>query len=95
MKADLLFHQRLEYDDGAIVEMILWRVPEPVPPTTHGLKYRLFYGRHGLREVGYDNERGKGDHRHFMGTEADYVFTTVEKLMADFWADVFRVRGAK
>ena len=41
--------------------MVLWRVPALVPSSTHGLKYSLFYGRPGVREVGYDNERGKGD----------------------------------
>lgn len=91
--ADLLFHQRIEYEDGAIVEMVLWRVPSPVPPSTHGLKYSLFYGCPGVREVGYDNERGKGDHRHFKGTEAAYVFRSVEQLMVDFWSDVHALRG--
>jgi hypothetical protein len=38
MKAELLFHQRIDYYDGAIVEMVLWRVPTPVPPSMHGLK---------------------------------------------------------
>src|SRR5260221_2560335 len=42
MKAELLFHQRIDYDDGAIVEMVLWRVQAPVRPSTHGLKYSLF-----------------------------------------------------
>jgi hypothetical protein len=93
MKAELLFHQRIDYDDGGIVEMILWRVPSPVPPTTHGLKYSLFYGRAGVREVGYDNERGKGDHRHFQGVESTYAFSTVEQMVADFWADVRGLRG--
>lgn len=91
MKAELLFHQRIDYDDGAIVEMVLWRVP----PSAHGLKYSLFYGRPGTREVGYDNERGKGDHRHFQGAETAYAFTSVEKLMADFWSDVRALRGGK
>jgi hypothetical protein len=95
MKAELLFHKRMEYDDGAMVEMALWRVPKPVPPSTHGLKYSLFYGRPGVREVGYDNERGKGDHRHFQGVESAYPFATVEKLMADFWSDVRRLRGTQ
>jgi len=93
MKAELLLDQRIDYDDGAIVEMVLWRVPFPVPPTTHGLKYSLFYGRPGVREVGYDNERGKGDHRHFQGAETTYAFSTVERLMADFWFDVGNLRG--
>jgi hypothetical protein len=95
MKAELLFHQRVDYDDGAMVEMVLWRVPSPVPPSTHGLKYSLFYGRPGAREVGYDNERGKGDHRHFQGVETVYAFSTVEQLTADFWSDVRTLRGGK
>jgi hypothetical protein len=95
MKAELLFHQRIDYDDGSIVEMVLWRVPRPVMPSAHGLKYSLFYGRAGVREVGYDNERGKGDHRHFQGVETVYVFNTVEQLMVDFWSDVGRLRGTE
>jgi hypothetical protein len=75
--------------------MVIWRVPAPVPPSTHGLKYSLYYGRRGRREVGYDNERGKGDHRHFRGKEYSYAFTTVEQLMVDFWSDVRIVRGEK
>lgn len=95
MKADLLFHQRMSYDDGTIVEMVLWRVPLPVPPSAHSLKYSLFYGCPGVREVGYDNERGKGDHRHFQGVETVYVFSTVEQLIVDFWSDVRSLRGDK
>lgn len=94
-RATLLFHQRIDYDDGAIVEMVLWRVPAPVLPSTHGLKYSLFYGRPGIREVGYDNERGKGDHRHFRGVETGYSFSTVEQLMTDFWSDVMSLRDEK
>jgi hypothetical protein len=93
MDAELLFYQRIDYDDGAIVEMVLWRVPLPVPPSTHGFKYSLFYGHPGGREIGYDNERGKGDHRHFRDSEAPYPFTSVEQLMANFWADVHLLRG--
>ena len=95
MKAELLFHQRIDYDDGAIVEMVLWRVPSPVPPSTHDLKYSLYYGRPGTRLIGYDNERGKGDHRHFQGAEAAYAFMSVEQLIDDFWSDVRTLRGAK
>ncbi len=94
-RASLLFHQRIDYDDGAVVEMVIWRVPTPVSPSTHGLKYSLFYGRPGLREVGYDNERGKGDHRHVKGTETAYRFSSVEQLMTDFWSDVMTLRGRK
>jgi len=95
VNAELLFHQRIVYDDGGIVEMVIWRVPSPVLPSAHDLKYSLFYGFPGTREVGYDNERGKGDHRHFRGSEAPYVFTNVEQLMVDFWSDVRAARGEK
>jgi len=95
VRAELLLHQRIDYDDGAIVEMVLWRVPSPVSPSVHRLKYSLYYGRPGVRKIGYDNERGKGDHRHFQGIETAYSFSTVERLMADFWSDVMTLRGGK
>lgn len=47
----------------------------------------------GVREVAYDNERGKGDHRHVRDVETAYAFTTVEQLVADFRADVRKLRG--
>lgn len=93
VRARLLFHQRIDYEDGGIVELTIWRVPRPVAPSTHGLKYSLFYGFPGIRLIGYDNERGKGDHRHMREIEMDYHFTTVERLMEDFWHDVRTERG--
>lgn len=95
MKAKLIFEWRIDYEDGGIVEMVIWKVPVPVPPTLHGLKYSLFYGYPGKRLVGYDNERGKGDHRHILDTEYKYIFHSVEVLMKDFWNDVRKMRGGK
>ena len=95
IKAEMLFQQRIDYDDGGIVEMVIWRLPAPLLPSTHGLKYSLFYGRPGVRQVGYDNERGKGDRRHLENAETAYAFSTVEQLMADFWSDVRTLRGGK
>ncbi|MGN6550044.1 MAG: toxin-antitoxin system TumE family protein [Pararhizobium sp.] len=93
MKAELLFRERIVFADGAIVEMKIWRVPQPVPPSMHRLKYSLFYGRAGERLVGYDNERGKGDHRHYGEREEAYVFRSIEVLLDDFRSDVERLRG--
>ncbi len=45
MKAELLQRDRIDFDDGAILEMVIWRVPTPVKGSTHHYKYRLFYGR--------------------------------------------------
>ena len=94
MRARLLFHERRLFDDGAIMEMKIWRVPRPVPPTTHGLKYTLFYGYPGRRVVGYDNERTKGGHRHLDDRELPYAFVSVEQLVADFLSDVRSTRGS-
>jgi hypothetical protein len=93
MKAVRIFYDRQDYPDGDIAELVIWAVPKPVLGSTHSLKYSLFYGRKGLRLVGYDNERGKGDHRHIEGREESYIFTSVEKRIGDFLADVKMLRG--
>jgi Family of unknown function (DUF6516) len=64
MKATLIFRLNHELDDGSLIEMVIWKVPERIPGSHHGLKYRLYFGKGGRRLVAYDNERGKGDHRH-------------------------------
>ena len=93
MKAVLAYHDKQVLPDGTIVEMKIWELPKPVAGSGHKLKYSLFYGREGERLVCYDNERGKGDHRHIEGKEEPYAFTSVEKLIEDFKADVRQVRG--
>jgi hypothetical protein len=74
--------------DGAILEIKVWRVPVQVPASRHFLKYSLFYGMPGQRLVGYDNERGKGDHRHYGSREVSYIFTSINQLLANFRSDV-------
>ncbi|KAG0162257.1 hypothetical protein DFQ28_001621 [Apophysomyces sp. BC1034] len=92
-KATLLFEDRMTYPDGAILEMRIWRLPERDAERPHGLKYSLFYGRESARIIGYDNERGKGDHRHYRDREEPYIFSTAEQMVADFLDDVERERG--
>ncbi|CAB3775176.1 hypothetical protein LMG29542_08558 [Paraburkholderia humisilvae] len=92
-KATLLFEDRATYPDGAILEMRVWRLPVTDAERPHGLKYSLFYGRDGQRIIGYDNERGKGDHRHYRDHEEPYAFSTAEQMVADFLDDVERERG--
>lgn len=77
---------------GGIIQMRIWRVPEAVYPTTHGLKYRLVYIVRGERVVGFDNERGKGDHCHLDGEEQAYAFISLERLIEDFIVEVDRRR---
>lgn len=95
-KARLLLHRKRYYDDGAISEIRLWLLPgPPVPGSSHPFKYSLFYGYPGRRAVAYDNERGKGDHRHRDGHEQPYAFQDLDRLLADFMVDVARLRAAE
>jgi hypothetical protein len=93
MKATLAFHDKQVLPDGAIVEMKIWQLATLLRGSAHTLKYSLYYGKDNKRLVGYDNERGKGDHRHIEGGQERYVFTSVEQLIADFLADVRGMRG--
>lgn len=93
MKAKLIAYDRQRFADGNLVEMAIWQLPARSNERPHGLKYSLFYGGPGGRIVGYDNERGKGDHRHYRDPEETYRFVDVETLIADFLRDVRRERG--
>ena len=73
--------------------MVIWQPPQASSERPHGLKYRSFFGRGGQRLVGYDTERGKGDHKHILDNERRYKFTSIEKLVSDFLSDVERVRN--
>ncbi len=88
MPAVLLAHAKEVRDDDSIVEIVVWELDEPIPPCTHRYKYRLYYGAGGECRVRYDNERGKGDHRHAGRDERAYAFGTLEQLLEDFRSDV-------
>jgi hypothetical protein len=78
---------------GLIIEIVVWDLESPLPGCGHRFKYRLFCGRLETGEslVRYDNERGKGDHRHVGDVEQPYAFTDLERLFADFEKDVREV----
>lgn len=92
MKAELITRFKSVAEDGGVMELVVWRVPRPVPPTHHGYRYRAVYAVDGVRVVGFDNERGKGDHCHLHGRELPYIFTTVDALVNDFIAAVDAAR---
>ena len=87
-EAALLYRHRQEFDDGAILEVIVWKLATPIAGSTHRYKYRLFYGYAGERVIAYDNERLKGDHRHYRKRESAYTFVSPGRLIDDFLADV-------
>ncbi|MEI8304372.1 MAG: DUF6516 family protein [Burkholderiales bacterium] len=90
MKAILVARTRIVYAENAFAELVLWKVPLPVAGSTHAFKYRLAYVVNGVCVLRYDNEVGKGDHRHFGDKESDYSFTTPEALLAAFERDIAR-----
>lgn len=92
MKATLLLKERLALDADSFASSLVWRVPRPVAGSTHLYKYSLAYVVRSVCLMRYDNERGKGDHRHVGESELPYVFTTPEQLLTDFWSDIDRLR---
>jgi len=90
MKAVPLVQRRVVVATDAFAELVIWRVAEPLAPSRHRFKYRLAYVVGGECVVLYDNERGKGDHRHFGRTQRPYRFVSADRLMADFGADMER-----
>ena len=88
MKAKPIAQAKEIRDDGSIVQISIWELPKAVPPCAHSYKYRLYYGCAGVCFVRYDNERGKGDHKHIGEIEQAYGFTTLDALLVDFEKDV-------
>ncbi len=90
VKATPLLRRRVIVAADAFVDVVVWKVPEPVAPTVHDFWYRLAYVVGGRCVLRYDNEWAKGDHRHTETTEEPYNFSTPDQLMTDFAADVAR-----
>jgi Family of unknown function (DUF6516) len=91
MKASELLRRRVPYSESSFAELILWHLPAPVPGSSHPYKYRLAYVVNGVCVLRYDNESGKGDHRHFRDKESRYIFDGVDKLLAAFQRDIERI----
>ena len=92
MKAERLAHERLVLSSRAFVDISIWRLPQPLSGSTHGYKYRLAYIVDNVCVLRYDNETGKGNHKHLNETEVPYHFIDLSTLQADFWADVDKRR---
>lgn len=88
MKATLLLRNRIELSDACFVELVVWQLPRTLSGSVHRFKYRLALVSDQICVLRYDNEAGKGDHRHIDGVEVDYDFRGLEQLQQDFWDDV-------
>ena len=87
MKAAPILKERQYIDERRFAELAVWQVPQPVPGSVHAFKYRLALIVDGVCVLRYDNEAGKGDHKHLGGREVGYAFTTLDQLLDDFWAE--------
>ncbi|CAH1073305.1 toxin-antitoxin system TumE family protein [Candidatus Nitrotoga sp. 1052] len=92
MNARELFNRRVAVTEQAFAELVLWEVPEPLSGSKHRYKYRLAFVVAGKCVLRYDNESGKGDHKHVSGKEVKYSFVSADKLVTDFFEDVKRWR---
>ena len=88
-----LLNRRLVLEPNAFAEMVIWQLPHIQPGSAHQFKYRLAFVVDGECILRYDNEAGKGDHRHRAGRETSYVFTSIDAKVKDFFNDVTRWRN--
>ena len=95
MKARLILDSKTVLSDGRIVHRCVWQLPDSTAGRPHGLKYRLYCGKDGKTIVRYDNETGKGDHRHVGPGEIEetYDFKSLALLLSDFETDIVRLSG--
>lgn len=91
--AELMLRERIALGESEFVELVVWRVPKALDGSEHAFKYRLAYVVDRQCVLRYDNEAGKGDHRHLRRQESAYRFTSVRQLLDDFWADVDQERS--
>ena len=90
MKALQLVRSRIVYSEMAFAELVLWQLPKPLAGSTHRFKYRLAYIVNGVCVLRYDNESGKGDHRHYGDRQSAYAFSNPDQLIAALQADIAR-----
>jgi hypothetical protein len=90
MDAELILSVSDVLVDAVFQELVIWQVPEPKRGSKHQYKYRLALVADDVCVLRYDNEAGKGDHKHIGETETAYQFVDLSTLLADFDADVAR-----
>ena len=89
--------ERLILSRRAFVEIVIWKLPQPLPYSRHAFKYRLAYVANQRCVLRFDNEAGKGDHKHLHPdeVEAPCIFTSLDALQTDFWVEVNKRRRRK
>lgn len=86
--ARLLLRERRVVAENRFAEVVIWELPRPVSGSRHRFKYRLAFVVDEICVLRFDNETGKGDHKHVGDAEVPYRFTTLAQLVTDFWDEV-------
>ncbi|EER5391526.1 hypothetical protein C3U77_001073 [Escherichia coli] len=78
--------------ESEYIRIKIWEVDPAVLGSHHNFKYSMAYVVDGVCVMRYDNERGKGDHKHIGHQEISTRFVSIEQLIADFLHDVETIR---
>lgn len=93
MSSELMSFFRFDYpDEEAFIQIKIWKVKPNVKGSLHEYKYSCAYVVNKICVLRYDNEAGKGDHKHIDGQEMPLQFADIEDLVAQFDADVQMMR---
>ena len=94
MRAQLLLRERRVVGEDRFADIVIWQVSRPLAGSSHRYKYRLAFVVDDVCVLRFDNETGKGDHKHVESMEVPYAFATLEQLIADFWAAIEAWEGS-
>ena len=92
MKAGPLPHEHHQVSEDSLAELRIWQVTSPVPGSEHAYKYSLACITAGECVLRYDNEAGKGNHKHMGENEIQYTFANSAGLLEEFCSDIDRWR---
>jgi hypothetical protein len=84
----LLLRERHILSENAFAELVIWQLPQAVAGSLHQFKYRLAFVVDEICVLRFDNEAGKGDHKHIGNKQAAYTFVSLPQLLDDFWQEV-------
>ncbi|WP_395754789.1 DUF6516 family protein [Edwardsiella ictaluri] len=92
--AQLIYKKReVLKGENEFADIVVWAVAPSVLGSYHGYKYRLAYVVNGVCVMRYDNEAGKGDHKHIGGSELPVMFSDLTDLIEQFYADIQALRS--
>jgi hypothetical protein len=88
MRARLMLRERRIIGEDRFADIVIWQLARPVRGSAHAFKYRLAFVVNEVCVLRFDNETGKGDHKHIGSKEVPYEFTSLDQLVTDFWNEV-------